>query len=416
MKKYIIAIFALAALFISCNKELGKKEESKEGTLSFAAFRVSTDDALQAVTKAVTAAGGSYAIIILNSEGDEVIRKTYSEVKENDFKLSLPAGNYTLVARSSSEEVPYAEFEQPVYGGSKEFSISAGETTALGQLICTLLQVKVTVSYSDDFLTMVTGECSTKVEVTSGHPLSYSLSSDGKYDQSAGYFAVTGTTMEVSFTGYINGSYSPMTKSFTGIAPRQWRQIKFVPKVNSQGNADFDIEIIDFVEDEILANAINANEVVLGEDPTAPKGDGGISLNFNYEAGCDAEFTDFSNVCIPNPNTGRDICLALRALVPGGVKKFTVDIDSTNDAFLSACDAAVARHLDLINPLAENDIIFQVVPFPHGTDLVGMTDIAFDLSTAQDAIYIYPGVHHFTMTITDNNGCKNAIDVVMLVD
>lgn len=415
MKKYIIAIFALAALFVSCNKE-PKKVEPVEGTLSFAAFTVNTDDALQAVTKAVSPASGNYTIIILDSEGEEVVRKTYSQVKENDYKISLPAGNYTLVARSTAEEVPYAEFEQPVYGATKAFSIVAGETTAIGQITCTLLQVKVSVAYSDDFLTMVTGDCSTKVEVTAGHPLTYALSADGTYDQSAGYFAVNGTTMEVSFTGYVNGSYSPMTKSFTGIAARQWRQIKFVPKVNAQGNADFDIEINDFVEDETLANIIGGNETVLGEDPTAPKGDGGIEINFDYEAGCDAEFTDFSNVLIPDPNTGRDICLALRATVPGGVKKFTVDIASTNESFLSACDAAVARHLDLINPLPDNEIIFQVVPFPHGSDLLGLTDVRFDLSTAQDAIYIYPGVHTFTMTVTDSDGCKKAADVVMIVE
>ena len=413
MKKNIIIAFASAALvlFASCQKTPISAVQGV-GTLSFSEFTLGLDETVE--TKAV-AASGNYTITIIDSEGNEVEKKTYDEVKNNDYKLSLIAGSYTLVASSSADEVPLAAFEQPVYGVSKEFTIAAGMTTSIGELVCTLQQCKVTVSYSDDFLKMVTGQCSTKVTVDPEQPLEYALNADKTYEQSAGYFAVTGSTMTVVFKGDIEGGSKSMTKVFSNIAPKQWRQIKFIPKVDEEGNATFDIVIQNLISDVTLNNAADPKEEIIGEDPDAPKGDGGITLAPDYEAGCDAEITDLENMLIV-PVEIRDMAIRFRATVPNGVKKFNVLIDSDNESFLSAVDAANARELDLINPLPENGIIFDVVPFPHGQELLGQTDIAFNLDAAQDAITIYSGRHTFKMVIVDQTGCKNEIPVVMVVE
>ena len=336
-------------------------------------------------------------------------------MKNNGNKISLPAGNYTLVARSIDGDVPVAEFEQPVYGVSKDFSITAGETTPLGELTCTLVQCKVTVAYSDEFLATVTGAGSTKVSLTSGYPLEYALNADKTYEKSAGYFAVNGNTMEVVFSGNIDGKSQKMTKTFTGISARQWRQIKFVVKKNEQGQATFDILIQDLISDVTLNNDLKADENIIGEDPEAPKGDGGITLVPDYDAGCDEEITDLENMLIVPVET-RDMAIMLKATVPNGVKKFSVDIASDNDGFVAAVAAADATHLDLVNPSAQNAIIFDVVPFPHGQELLGQTDIAFDLSAAQDAIINYKGSHTFNMIIVDNQGCRKEIPVTMVVE
>ena len=413
MKKNIIIAIASAAmvLFASCQKTPISAEKGF-GYLSFSEFTLGLDETVE--TKA-TAASGNYTITITDADGKDVMRKTYDEVKNNDNKLSIPAGSYTLVASSSSDEVPAAAFEQPVYGVSKEFTIEAGMTTPIGELVCTLQQCKVTVSYSDDFLKMVTGPCSTKVTVDPEMPLEYVLNADKTYEQSAGYFAVTGSTMIVVFKGNINGNSAAQTLSITNIAPKQWRQIKFIPKVDEEGNATFDIVIQNLISDVTLNNAADPKEEIIGEDPDAPKGDGGITLAPDYEAGCDAEITDLENMLIV-PVEIRDMAIRFRATVPNGVKKFNVLIDSDNESFLSAVDAANARELDLINPLPENGIIFDVVPFPHGQELLGQTDIAFNLDAAQDAITIYSGRHTFKMIIVDQTGCKNEIPVVMVVE
>ena len=411
MKKYISIILSCAAVFFAASCQKVPVCMQGQGYLSLGELRLSVDEEVE--TKAV-AAGGNYIISVKNASGDEVLHKTYSEVISAGDKISLPAGEYTLEARSA-ENVPVAAFEQPVYGTSKAFAIEAGQTTTVGELVCTRLQCKVTVAYSDEFLATVTGAGSTKVSVTSGYPLEYALNADASYDQSAGYFAVSGSTMEVVFSGNIEGKSVKQTKVFSGIAAKQWRQVRFVLKKNEQGNATFDIEIQDLISDAPINNDLSAAEDVIGDDPDAPKGDGGITLVPDYEAGCDAEIADLTNILIVPVET-RDMSIKFKATVPGGVKKFTVNITSTNNAFVNAIAAADATNLDLINPTEDNAIIFTVVPFPHGSELLGQTSIDFELSAAQDAIIAYPGVHTFTMKITDQNGCSKEIPVVMTVE
>ena len=412
MKKSILFILAAAAfVFAACQESIIGNGKG-EGYISFSDFSLGLDETV--VTKA-SAAPGNYLIMVLDAEGNEVFKSDYSSAINSGNKISVPAGNYTFVARSRDGEVPYAEFETPVYGATKEFSIAAGQTVNIGAVVCTLLQCKVTVAYSDEFLATVTGAGSTKVTLTAGYPLEFALNADRTYNQEAGYFAVNGNTMEVAFSGSIEGKTQKMTKTFSNVAAKQWRQIKFVQKKNEQGQATFDIEINDLISDATLNNNVDASESLIGDDPDAPKGDGGITLVLDYAAGCDKELTDLNNLLIV-PMEERVMNIRLRATVPGGVKKFTVDIASDSEAFLGAVDLAQARHLDLINPKPENAAIFQVVPFPHGDELLGLTDIEFNLSSAQEAILLFPGKHVFTMTIIDQEGCKNQIPVTMVVE
>lgn len=412
MKKILFAAASAAMmLFASCQKSAVQNVKG-DGFLSFGEFTLGVDE--EVITKA-DPAGDNYSITILDAEGNSVKTLTYAQVKENDDMISLSEGSYTLEAKSLAGDVPTASWENPIYGISKQFNIEAGEVTEIGNLVCTLLQCKVTVAYSDDFLAAITGAGSTSVEVTSGHPLDYVLNANGTYDQSAGYFAVgEGSTMTVVFKGNVDGKTAKMTKTFTGIAAKQWRQIKFVQKTNEQGQATFDIVINDLISDETLNNSVDASEEVIGEDPDAPKGDGGITLDFDYAAGCDAELTDLNNMVIV-PKSERVMSIKLKAGAPNGILKFTVDIESTSESFRNALDAAGGASIDLINPSPANDIIFQVVPFPHGTELVGKTDVAFDLSAAQEAIVNYPGTHTFMMTIVDQTFCSKKIPVTMIV-
>ncbi len=413
MKKILFAAASAAMmLFASCQKSAIQNVKG-EGFLSFGEFTLGVDETV--ITKA-DPAGDNYSINILDAEGNTVKTLTYAQVKENNDLISLSAGSYTLEASSLAGEVPTASWENPIYGTSKQFTIEAGEVTEIGNLTCTLLQCKVTVSYSDDFLAAITGAGTTSVEVTSGYPLDYELNANGTYDQSAGFFAVgEGSTMTVVFKGNVGGKTAKMTKTFSGIAAKQWRQIKFVQKTNEQGQATFDIVISDLISDETLNNSVNADEEVIGEDPDAPKGDGGITLDFDYEAGCDSELNDLNNMVIV-PESERVMSIKLKATVPSGILKFTVDIESTSESFRNALDAAGGASIDLINPSPANDIIFQVVPFPHGAELVGQTEVAFDLSAAQSAITNYPGTHTFVMTIVDQAFCSKKVPVTMIVE
>ena len=416
MKKIIL--FSLSAMMIltsACQKtSMSNKDNVGEGFLSLGGLSLNIDDSLETKAKA---ASNSYIVTIVDAEGNTHLSASYKEIKEGDNRVTLPAGEYTLTALSTEDEVLEAEFEFPVYGATKDFTITAGELTEIEEIICTLIQCKVSVDYSQEFLESVTGAGKTTVSVIPGFALDYALNADKTYEERNGYFLLGGgNTMTVTFQGSINGKNMKMTKGFTNIAPRQWRQIKFVPKVNEQGDATFDIVINQLVSDMTLNNAVvSPGEVIVGDDPDAPKGDGGITIYPDYDAGCDLEITDLSNMLIV-PFSERTMSIKLLAECPNGIKKFDVVISTDNNSFASAVAAADATNLNLISPSEQNAIIFDVVPFPHGEELVGQTSVPFDLSNAQEAILNYKGHHTFTMTIVDQQGCRNSIAVTMVVE
>lgn len=421
MKRYVLLAFSVAVMLSASCQKSPITHVKGNGSLSFSSFSLDVDD--EVITKAAEEAGGEYVIKIYDKEGiqyGDAIK--YADVLAKQRKISLPAGEYTLEALSTEQAVPNSAWESPVYGVTKSFSITAGQETELGSLTCKLVQCKVTVAYSDEFLEKVTGACNTSVTLKAGYPLEYSMTADGNYDKRSGYFAVEGHTLDVEFKGNFDGKNATMRKSFSGIEPQQWRQIRFVLKKAEQGNATFDIEINQLVSDEVLNDSVEADdELALGPDPDKPLGDGGITIYPDYAAGCDAEISDLSNMLIV-PESERKMSIKLKAVVPNGILKFYVTIDTDNTKFKNAVDAAISVDqngkyvLNLIEPEPKNAAIFQVVPFKNGPELLGMTEVDFDLSNAQGAIVSYPGHHTFTMYVMDETGCENTIPVTMVVE
>lgn len=424
----------LSLAFVACDKDnyeyVPENNDPEFGILSFAGMNISTSKDLDVVTRAET---DNYLIYIYNSNnvlhnGEPYIYKNV--MAGENASIALPEGTYKIEVRSASD-IPEAAFETPIYGATKEnVAVVAGDTTTVGEILCTLLQCKVSVGYNDDFLEMVAGDCSVEVNIIRSNgdgsltfPLTYN---NGKptYKKENGFFKVNNgedTTMEVKFSGTMlddngNTATQRMTKAFDNIAPKQWRQIKFIKKVNEEGNATFDIVIDDLIEDNPLGEDPSAEgETSIGEDPNKPQGDGGIEL----VSTCDFDITQ--PIVIPDsPNRGTadltpNITLTMKAIVPNGVRKFGVTISSDSNAFMGALDAVGGPIVDLINPSELAMDIFGIVPFPHGQELLGETEVPFDLSNAQLPILGFPGLHTFKLTVVDGKGCTKDITIVMNV-
>ena len=414
MKKTITIASCIAVLALSSCKQ-DKFDYGSVGTLSFANCELSVSEDLNRVTKAAEAADDSYMLYLYDtSTGSLVWEKNYGTVKAMTDGVSLPAGEYRLDVRSTAAEVPAAKFNAPVYGTSESFTISVGQTTNVGTLTCTLLQSAVSVGYNDGFLDSVTGDGAATVEITSGYPLEYKLTynagSTPTYDRRTGYFAVNNgenTTMTVTYKGNIEGKLQKMTTSIAGIQARDWHIITFMKKVEATGNSNFAIVIDGLVMDTTLDNNLTAGEEGDGKDPNAPVGDGGIKL----VSTCSYDITQ--PIVVPTePGT---FALTMQALVPNGARKFTVDIASTNVDFINSVNTVGGTTLDLINPAEAAMGIFDIVPFPHGSELLGATTIDFDLSNAQTPLLAFAGTHSFTMNVTDNKGCRNSIVIKLVV-
>lgn len=412
--KSLRLILAAAALVcaVSCNEDFRRHENVTTGILS---FTIHSALDVEVIAKSAAEASGDYLINIYDADAEPVKSVTYAEVKESGYGIELPAGNYSLEIMSGN--LPISAFETPVYGATEAFSIVAGGKTDLGDITCKILQCAATVDYDDALKEIMTGDGKATVEVTSGYPLTYNLQYNGGNilrEERIGYFSMESgaTTMVVTFSGKVNGSTQKMTKVINGIKAGELRQIRFIKKINAEGDATVDITINGYVEDADLLAYIAAPQLdIIGEDPEAPKGDGDIRLIF--EPDC-TMFNDLSNIVVPTLEQGA-MDLRLIIMAPGGIKKLGVVIESTNSAFIGAVEAAGGPELDLVNPSADSEIIFQVVPFPHGADLLGATEVHLDLSAAQAPILGFAGSHTFTMKVTDNNNCRNEVAVTMIV-
>lgn len=401
----------MALMAVSCKKDnFNYNGYDKNGFLSFNGLSIEVSEDVNKVDTRAEAASGDYTLFLYDNAGSLVWKKTYQEVLEGG-DISLPAGEYSLEARSTSADVPTAKFTSPVYGATQSVTIKAGETTALGSITCTLLQAVVTVGYNDAFLESVTGDGTASVELTAGYPLEYNLSYNNgtpKYDRRQGYFAVDGenATLTLVFKGKIDGKTQRMRATVADVKARDWHVITILKKVDASGNASFSISIDGLVEDAVLDNDVKADEEGDGNDPNAPIGDGGIEL-------VSTSSYDITNV-ITVPATG-SFPLTMTAKVPNGARKFTVDIASTNKDFINSVNTVGGTTLDLINPSQAALGVFDIVPFPHGSELAGKTEIDFDLSGAQTPLLAFEGVHTFTMNVVDNKGCRKSIEIKLQV-
>ena len=419
-KKWTLFLATALLLLSSCNENMDGRY-SRQGSLSLSGLNPELREELN--TKG-TLTPSEYYISVLNEDGDVAVdlqgtlleNLALSTLKAQGKALNLMAGNYSVVARTA-ESVPVAGFECPVYSGEVPVTVVAGETSTPGQITCQLAQCKVTIEYDDELIADMTGPGNAKVEVTAGSPLDFAISyanNTATPETRAGYFSLPSesSSMIVTITASIDGKSLKMSKAFTGIKAAQWRQITLIPMVNPEGTATFDVRINGYVDDgELIAYSLSATEDVIGTDPKAPTGDGGITLDFAEDC---TMFDDLSNIVVPDPAV-KPMDLRLVAVVPNGVKKFTVHIETNNPAFQSALAVAGGADLDLINPSSEAAVIFEVVPFPHGSDLVNQTRVNFDLGAAQEPIYGFEGRHTFYMNVTDQKGCKNTIVVSMVI-
>lgn len=458
MKKFLAITLLASALMVSCADDFKYKgEEIGFGTLSFADLQISVDSE-ENIMRAAEAAPGTYLIFVYDDKNTLYGSYTYNEVKSAG-SISLPAGTYRVEIRSE-EDIPAAKFATPIYGAVKEgVIITAGEPTAIGQIVCTLLQCKVTVDYNDDFLEMVGGDCN--VEVSISEPLNYAMTWDSanntvkEYEREAGYFAVNNgddTTMEVNFSGMIIDEKSgeaqlmKMSKSFDDIAARQWRQIEFIKKVDVEGNATFDIVINDYVEDNPLNEDITGSEEAIGTDPNAPKGDGNIKLlsvaglNENTaptQEAWNASFTDdemdvetYEIIVLDDKITTADgkQLLQFEASVPNKIKDFNIVIESAILAPMMAGMMGDAEYIDLVHDTTVVQKIAGIIPFPYhdpasGKYVAGETNVSFILDDAvpilRELATNNPELDHthtFQMNVRDEAGYTKQINLTLKVE
>ena len=465
MKKiFLMAMFAALAC-VACDKDNFNFSGIEEGygVLSFADadFIVSEE-----VETRADAAKDNTVIWVLKEDGsmydlapenDDIDYTTYGAVKSKG--ITLPGGNYTFRAQTDAE-IPMAG-TNPVYGIDKEFSITAGAVTPLGELTLKLYkQVKVKVQYNPVFQSsLVNNNVTTEVAINDESKMTF----EGPNPDSGFLYLEltednkdTGVTMEILVNAEMNvkeGNVTSvktqkMSATISGVKPCQYRQININKEEIKDGGANFTIVVDGLEVDTELSTDISASEGSLGNDPNAPKGDGGIKLiniagldttttptqaewNNSFTEDEMDEETHPAEIVITKDMTQ----LQFKAIVPGKILQFKVLIISDMIEPALGVAGITDPELDLINEANQVKGIAQIIPFPYHDPegkltggetkitVQGANELEFVLDGAIPILQEFFGedtttTHHshtFQMAVQDMTGKTKTIDLALKI-
>ena len=210
---------------------------------------------------------------ILNAEGEVV--KSFKFGERPTENIELEAGDYLLKVQSG--EIQNAAWDAPIYGAIKPFKIVRKETTTLSEIVCSLQQIKVTVTYAVDLAERL-GEGTTTTVSIGENGLAYSLT-----ENRAGYFLAPQASNTLDIV--IDGTYAAdktnfkpmvMTNQVTNVKAGQHSKIHLYIEHAEEGNIKVNVTLRDWVTDEIIP--CNVADLVTEEEWKDESGDEGETV------------------------------------------------------------------------------------------------------------------------------------------
>ncbi len=446
ISKILASVATLALLATGCVNEdpAYKKNENSGGSTSGSngflalgdtSFRVIYDADTDAkdentgaesqATRATTPDVETFLVEIIRlSDNSTIVKKSYAELKTQlSTPLELEVGSYRINVRS--EEVaatPAVEWEHPVYGATRDFAITKGQTTTIDEIVCTLQNIKVTLLCSIDLIESLTTTSTTTIS------LGETAKEFALNESRAAFFMPIAELNTLNFK--LQGAFKDMpdkavsfSKSIPNVKAGQWRKITLVITHANNGGISFDIKVENFVlDEEITVNGSTGLwEQIIDEepefDPTAPTivwADHDMSQTFQLKS------TMFST-----NETGNTVCtepFKFNLTSPNGVKSFKITISSDNTDFTSSLGSmGLGETFDLcaMPTSVPAYSVFKLFGFPMNENLRDQTAKSFDIGGAMPMLYLDPGfngTHTFTFEITDKNGLATTESLKLLVD
>ena len=292
------------------------------------------------------------------------------------------------------------------------------ETTNLSDIVCSLMQIKVSVSYSDDLLERL-GEKTVTIVSVGENSLEYSL-----VESRAGFFLAPNVNNNISLR--ISGTYAAdkenfkiieMNKEVRDVKAGQHSKIHFYIEHAEAGNINVGVTVRDWVTDEIVT--CNVADLVKEEEWIEDGNEGG-----NVEvAPITVEWKGYDmsqRVTIDSTTTGE---ITIRA--SKGIKELIVHIDSPGLAPIlptvglvdvinlsypeksydyanpqQLTDEEVEQLKTMLKPASEGGLL----GFKYGEDVLNKTEVLFSITGFMGALAAFPGNHDFHFTIIDNEG------------
>ena len=359
-----------------------------------------------------------FIVEIFDAEGTSVYKNTYvnlrTETAATDGKMELPTGSYKLEVRSEEPSSQLADWDHPVYFAARDFAIEKNEDTVLEEIVCTLSNIKVTLTCSKDLADEFTAETISTISLGET-PMVFV-----KGETRAAYFTSLAelNTLKFNLTGaFADTPETPLqfNKEIPNVKAGQWRKITLVITYADKGGIKFDIDVKNFIMDEEIRIDGTANvwEPVFeeGPDPLAPAIEWpGHDLTEPFRI--TSSMFDADGKCTEP--------FALNLTAPNGIESLVLTFSSTNSAFMDALtEIQIPHSLDLCaTTQGPAYAILSGFGLPLGDKLRGATSKQFDIAGQIPMLYADPGfegTHTFACTLTDAKGLSTSAELRLVV-
>lgn len=348
---------------------------------------------------------------IINEENEVVMEFKFSERPTE--AVELETGDY--IFKIQSGDVPGAVWDTPVYGTTKAFKIVRNETTTISEIVCSLMQIKVTVTYAPDLLERLGDKTLTTV-VVGNNSLEFSLT-----ESRAGFFAAPEVSNNIELR--ISGTYAAdkvnfkpveMTKEIRNVKAGQHSKVHFYIEHSAEGNINVGVTIRDWVTDEIIP--CNVADLVTEEEWKDNEGGntGGGEVVTNDPSIEWIGYNLAERVVIDETTTGEIMVRASK-----GIKELIVQIESEVliPALLGSIGLADVMNITypeksydssdpsrVIDATVLKNALSKDFGFKICDEVINKTEVLFSITTFMGALNAEAGNHNFHFTVIDNDG------------
>lgn len=396
MKKVFNIALAFISIFMfsACEEDWSPEQllEDPTGTLSLATIAVDIETSEKEVPRSSVDLSNYIVAIYNESDGVLVESWKYAEMPE---VVTLEVGKYNIAVKSHELEV--SQWDAPYYYASKSFAIEENKVTEIGELICKLSNVKVSVKYSDALYQALGDDVTVTVEIGNG-VLEYS-----KDEVRVGCFELPENSSSIiaSFAGTVNGNYTTLRRVFTDVEVGQHIIITF-----SLSTGGFNPDLI--VDAGVSEDDVDIN--VPGEDPEVPGERPGEGEDQNGPT-ITSETLDLDGVNLITSSLIAKVDIS----VPNGIKLFEVKIISDQLTPELLQEVNLAAEFDLVYPGDLEPMLIEL-GFPTGDQVLGQTQMSFDITMFMELLVVFPGTHKFQLTVTDAQGLSSQETLTFLAE